>query len=438
MFARSLRLAARRTSHRTFAAAASQAAPNGGGGGGGSLLAAVALAGAGYTYYDMNEKNTALQAQVNDLQVQVSGKTNSAFVFIKPHACKGTPGKVEKVVEDKFAASGIRITGKGEMVAETIDKEMYIDTHYGAIASKAVKLKPNELNVPDKGKKDFEKAFGETWDSALAAGKIYNAKDAAAKLGVDSEGLNAKWSKLTKGKDLIKFGGGFYCGKVDGIYVMNGFYMSMRAGTWDDDIIGVLKKSKKELQHERIFNNLFMFMDSISTFILICFLFSDAFKFGHATKTIAYCNPGEKIQWYTVSWPSDSLSWEDFRGKVLGATDPTAAPAGSIRRTILDQYKSLGLKTKPNTGDNGVHASASPFEGLAERMNWLGKSVEEDAFGKALLAKGISKDTIKEWAGDAQVTVNGETKDGKTMSVFDTLEDLDSDTILDKVDKIGK
>ena len=38
-----------------------------------------------------------------------------------------------------------------------------------------------------------------------------------------------------------------------------------------------------------------------------------------------YCNPGEKIKWYTVSWPSDSLSWEDFRGEVLGATDPTAA-----------------------------------------------------------------------------------------------------------------
>jgi hypothetical protein len=37
----------------------------------------------------------------------------------------------------------------------------------------------------------------------------------------------------------------------------------------------------------------------------------------------AYCNPGEKIQWYTVSWPADSLSWEDFRGQVLGATDPS-------------------------------------------------------------------------------------------------------------------
>ena len=48
----------------------------------------------------------------------------------------------------------------------------------------------------------------------------------------------------------------------------------------------------------------------------------------------AYCNPGEKIQWYTVSWPTDTLSWADFRGDVLGATDPTAAPKGSIRRAM--------------------------------------------------------------------------------------------------------
>ena len=100
-----------------------------------------------------------------------------------------------------------------------------IDTHYGAIASKAVKLQPSELNVPDKGKAGFEKMFGESWDSAIAAGKVYNAKDGAAKLGLDSEGLNKAWSKLSRGKNLIKFGGGFYCGKVGDIYVMNGFYM---------------------------------------------------------------------------------------------------------------------------------------------------------------------------------------------------------------------
>ncbi len=72
-----------------------------------------------------------------------------------------------------------------------------------------------------------------------------------------------------------------------------------------------------------------------------------------------------------MSWPADSLSWADFRGRVLGATDPSTAPVGSVRRAILDNYEELGLASKPNTGDNGVHASASPFEAMAERVNWL-------------------------------------------------------------------
>ena len=51
-----------------------------------------------------------------------------------------------------------------------------------------------------------------------------------------------------------------------------------------------------------------------------------------------------------------------------------------------------------DTGDNGVHASASPFEALAERSNWLRASVSKDAFGKALLASGIPLPLLtKEW-----------------------------------------
>jgi len=176
----------------------------------------------------------SFQSKINNLQVQLSGKTNSAFVFIKPHACKGNPGEVEAVVENGLAKAGIRITGKGEISAETIDEKQLIDNHYGAIASKAVVLKPNELNVPDKGKAAFQEMFGESWQDALAAGNVYNAKDGAAKLGVDGAGLEVKWRKLEAGKNLIKFGGGFYCGKVDDIYVMNAFYMAMRAGKYDN------------------------------------------------------------------------------------------------------------------------------------------------------------------------------------------------------------
>merc|ERR1712072_177196 len=99
--------------------------------------------------------------------------------------------------------------------------------------------------------------------------------------------------------------------------------------------------------------------------------------------------PGTEIYWYSVEWDSAALKWADFRGQVLGPTDPAEAPTDSLRGKVLADYKALGLTEEPNVGDNGVHASASPFEGLAERMNWLDASLEKDAFGSAMLEAGI-------------------------------------------------
>eukprot|EP00755_Sulcionema_specki_P003712 Sspe_Gene.28314::Locus_12752_Transcript_1_1_Confidence_1.000_Length_602::g.28314::m.28314 len=84
-----------------------------------------------------------------------------------------------------------------------------------------------------------------------------------------------------------------------------------------------------------------------------------------------FTQKGLSIYWFTVEWDSKDLSWADFRGKVLGPTDPAEAPADSLRGIVMKDWEKLGLKKKPDVGDNGVHASASPFEGLAERMNWL-------------------------------------------------------------------
>jgi len=54
-----------------------------------------------------------------------------------------------------------------------------------------------------------------------------------------------------------------------------------------------------------------------------------------------------------------------------------------------------------------VHASASPFEALAERLNWLGANLEDDGFGKAMLSSGIPKETIMHWTKDPQVPFEG-------------------------------
>mmetsp|Transcript_7975 Transcript_7975/g.26503 ORF Transcript_7975/g.26503 Transcript_7975/m.26503 type:complete len:334 (-) Transcript_7975:60-1061(-) len=287
---------------------------------------------------------------------------NEAFVFVKPHAV--TPA-TKNLVRSVLAEKGIELTKQGTITGEEIDSKKLIDQHYYAIASKATLLKPKELNVPAE---KFKAKFGLEWSDALSKGIVFNAADACTHLGIDSDKLDELWGKAKKAGQLIKFGGGFYCGYIEsaGIYCFNAFFMSMRS------------------------------------------------------KFVA---PGCCIEYFLVQWDSSKLSWEDFRGKVLGPTDPADAPADSIRGAIYSKWQSLGLKSQPNTGDNGVHASASPFEALAERMNWLGVSAEQDNFGKALISAGVSVDTIKAWSVDPQVTYGPAPI---TTSLFDSLEDTDS------------
>jgi len=291
---------------------------------------------------------------------------NSAFVFIKPHA---VTDKVKDLVKETLEKKELSIRKEGSIAAADIDKYKKIDNHYYAIASKATILTPDELSIP---KDKFKDKFGEEWDDVLKEGKALNAMDACSKFEIDSAALDKMWGECKKADKMIKFGGGFYCGKLElegkgTYYVFNGFFMSMRS------------------------------------------------KFVEADASVYY---------YVVEWDSSKLSWSDFRGKVLGPTDPATAPDDSLRGMILAKWKDLDLKSEPDTGDNGVHASASPFEGLAERMNWLGYRVERDPFGKVLLKAGLSASLVRDWCKDPQVTY-GPVPIKK--SLFDSLEDTDSD-----------
>mmetsp|Transcript_41129 Transcript_41129/g.110512 ORF Transcript_41129/g.110512 Transcript_41129/m.110512 type:complete len:434 (+) Transcript_41129:82-1383(+) len=304
--------------------------------------------------------------------------TNCAFVFLKPLA---VTDKMKELVKKTFEEKNIKIVKEGSIEADTIDKKQLIDKHYYAIASKATLLTPDKLSVP--GDK-FKAQFGLEWEDVLKDGKALNAKDACEKFGIDADELNTMWGAAKKGGVLVKLGGGFYCAKLEKgdvgpYYVFNGFFMTMRS---------------------------------------------------------AFTAPGKSIHYYTVEWDPDKLSWEDFRGKVLGPTDPKEAPKDSLRGEILSRWQELGLAAEPNVGDNGVHASASPFEATAERMNWLGYKAEKDVWGKNLLAAGVKMKTIKDWTLDPAVTY-GAKLSPTTKSIWDTLEDMDSQECLDKCAEVA-
>merc|ERR1712232_1157593 len=88
---------------------------------------------------DALEKRIAdLERRMNEPEIWAGSAKHAAFVFIKPHAVND---KVKYLVNLKLKCEGISIISEGEIPAEVIDKKQLIDTHYGAIAAKAVKQK---------------------------------------------------------------------------------------------------------------------------------------------------------------------------------------------------------------------------------------------------------------------------------------------------------
>jgi len=325
-----------------------------------------------------------LRRRLNDL-AKDTAKMNTAFVFAKPHA---NTNAVREVIEAKFAEKGISVLKEGDVTGEEIDSKGYIDQHYYAIAEKSTLTSGKNLPVnADK----FKGTFGEDWATVVKEGRAFNALEFKNKFAqFAKEGaLDKAWDQTSvNDKTRVKLGGGFYCGQItiDGVkyYTFNAFFMTMRG---------------------------------------------------------KFTAPGTSIHYYVVEFDPAKLSWADFRGAVLGPTDPKDAPADSLRGIIAADWQKLGLKAPCNGGDNAVHASASPFEGLAERTNWLAGSIAEDPFGQALLSAGVSEETIKKWSSDPQVKYDAETakETGKAKgSIFDALEDLDYKACLDKAVAISK
>lgn len=307
-------------------------------------------------------------------------KKNVAFVFIKPNALTET---FKDLVLKRFASvgnDGMKILAEGSLTGQEIDEKKLVDQHYYAIASKATLMKPSELNVPEDKFKNF---FGEDWSDVLSSGRAFNAIDAMAHLGIDFARLDELWQAAMKGSNTwTKLGGGFQCGKLqvddkEPIFTFNGFFMSMRA---------------------------------------------------------KFTQPGPSIHYYVVEWDAKDLSWSDFRNNFLGATDPTAAPTESLRGVLVKDWEALGLKGKPWIGENGIHASASPFEALVERCNWLAQPLSEDIFGSQLLDAGISEEMLEAWRLDPQVVI----AKGGRGGLFDQLEDLDMEDCISKCVELAK
>ncbi|HMS64498.1 MAG TPA: hypothetical protein PKD83_04495 [Ignavibacteria bacterium] len=156
----------------------------------------------------------------------------------------------------------------------------------------------------------------------------------------------------------------------------------------------------------------------------------------HPRQLRHFTEKGRSIIVFTLS---SDMSWTDARNNFIGATNPSAANEGSLRREFLKNITELGL-SEVSQGSNGVHLSAGPVEALIELKRYNSnfsvdtKTVDfkEFSFGKKLYDT-FSENSVKEILEN----VNVET-DGKSVSVFDLTEEKNADEAIEILKKFFK
>jgi nucleoside diphosphate kinase len=139
----------------------------------------------------------------------------------------------------------------------------------------------------------------------------------------------------------------------------------------------------------------------------------------------------EKGRSIAVMTLSGDVSWSDARNNFIGATNPSNANKGSLRREFLDNKAALGL-SEVSQGVNGVHLSAGPVEALIELKRYNSNFAEQNgtkdfsefSFGKIL--KENFNGEFERIVENSNVNVNG-----KSISIFDLTEEKNSVEAID-------
>jgi len=310
-----------------------------------------------------------LKEKMSNLEID-AGKDNVAFLYIKPQA---NNAQVKEFVQQRFAENKMEIVDSGVITGDELMSRRVIERHYSSLSKKALRSNPDKLCIPAAAQSAFEEAFGLSWQEALDQKLVLNLRTAMEKFDCTPEELDAEWDTLELGKGKLKFGGGFYCGKMWGHYVINGFYIALQN---------------------------------------------------------MYAKPETQVTWFVVKWSPEDLSWKEFRENLVGEVDPAKAPVGSLRRDVYDAWREMGLEEQPNTSGNVIHGSASPVEAVWERWNWLGLKLASDPMASSLRkAAVLSQTDLLRWGTDPLVSVKGECE---RTSLYDMFENHDSPTCLER------
>lgn len=292
---------------------------------------------------------------------------NQAVVLVKPSAYNQ---ETIRFVQSFLTTKKVAILSKGICSTKEVAEKGMFDKQYIQLVNYA-NSEASSYEVPPEGQELFKTTFGLTWSEALSTGAVISASKAIA------SGITAK-------------------------------------ELFDSSKSGTVTKLAPSLYVDKIISS-----GGKPTFVINAFIPFMRDEFVEA---------GEALAWFVVEFDTTEVSWKEFRSQILGSTNPAKASKESIRGQLFDHWEALGLKAVPTTLDNGVHFSAGPLEGLRERLLWTGCSLDDDSFGRLLLASGVPELTIQEWLGNIFVSQWPVGLERRSGLLFACSEDSDSIT----------
>lgn len=296
---------------------------------------------------------------------------NQALAFLKPHVAE--KAQVLTYVEQAFAATGIAIIERRKWKSADLVAANVADRHYCAHSKAGTAPDVAKLSVGEDVRRAFAAAFSSSWDDALAAGRILSGLTAQTRLGITTDELSARWLRY----GARKLTGGMYASNFaqEGMFVLNGFYPSIRAD---------------------------------------------------------FADPAAQVLALLVEFDPARLSWQRFRDAIIGVTNPAAAQADSIRGFLHAHQAEFGIQVTYR--QNVIHASASAFEALCEKTIWLPeRPTSRDPLWKAVEGHGVTFSRICSLREENPIV----TLDNRTGPLVDLLENLDTDPTAERLLRVA-
>jgi len=322
---------------------------------------------------DMEQAITAAVAGRSDSAVLIDYSAppddrNEAVFFLKPELA--VPGTVDfkalaAIVEGCFAQFKVEIVAAKVMSGKYLEDHDIMARHYGAI--NLVSRLGNEA-LTSAARDELASCFPR---SEVGEPKVLGGHQVIewAQGRIDAEELEKLWEKTAGQKRL-----------APGVY-------ANRFSLFDQDLVILNGFNPQQLDY-----------------------------FTAAGKSIA------------VMVVRSTSPWRTLRSQLIGATEPSKAEQGSIRKLLLENVSSLGLASI-SKGKNGVHLSAGPLEAFFEIERFFGSNRElrsHSNLASALAGVGLSTEILQDLSGNPSgLFGRGE------QSVFDATEELEMRDLID-------